>query len=97
MKLCDYIYSLNLNRTITVSETRYKINDNLFISIELFGIFMVDYTKKLHSDIYTHITTIEQLKKVYFEKTSKDIELLLRKEKLKKLNKDESICGRYNK
>lgn len=86
MTLREYIECLNLDRNITISEITYKIDSNIYISIEIFNIFVVDYNKALLKDIYTHITTIEELKDVYFQKTSKDIEILMRNKKLKILN-----------
>jgi len=86
--IITYIENLNLKKMWFSIETEYIINDNFSILIENSSsthIFFITNNAKYHKDKYIHIENIEDLKDIYYKKTDKNIELLLRKEKLKKL------------
>lgn len=85
--LFEYIKKLDLKVSYSIHENLYNIGQNIYIMIESnFHVFIVDYNQKLYSDRYKIVKNINELKQLYFEKTSKNIELLLRKENLKNLD-----------
>jgi len=82
--LVNYIENLNLRKTHECFDTNYIIDNNYIICIESStNVFFID--KKMNSNLYIFIINIEKLKDIYYKKTGKNIEILMRKEKLKKL------------
>lgn len=89
--LIDYIENLNLRRQFHFSETVYFIDDSYSITIEFSrNVFIINNNTIIHRERYIFISDLDTLKHVYHEKTGKDIEVLMRKEKLKQLE----LCSR---
>ena len=84
--LVSYIENLNLRKNYECFDTNYIIDNNYIICIESStNVFFIDKKMNSNRDLYTFIINIERLKDIYYKKTGKNIEILMRKEKLKKL------------
>jgi len=85
-RLIDYIKNLNLKSTTLYSDNEYIIDYTYSIVIEFsINVFFIDRKCEYHKNRYTLIPDLKTLKYIYNIKTGKDIEALMRKEKLKQL------------
>jgi len=84
--LFDYIENLNLKKSKSGCDKYHIINNDYMICIESsVNVFLIDRKTNMYKDKYKFISNIKELKNVYKLKTGKDIEILMRKEKLKQL------------
>ena len=84
--LVDYIENLNLSKYRSGCDKYHRIDDDYMICIESsVNVYFIDRKTYMYKDKYTFISNINELKYVYNLKIGKDIEFLMRKEKLKQL------------
>ena len=88
MTIIDYLNMSNLKKTVTLAETIFYITEKYSITVENeFNSFFIDKSTQQYSDRYTYIGNLEVLKQIYLERIGKSLDLSLRKQKLKNLNK----------
>jgi len=90
-ELIRYIENINLKKNYYHCETDYLIDNNYSIRVESeIHVFFIDQNGQTTQDKYTYIPDIDTLKIIYYTKTGKDIEHLMRMEKIKRLE----LCSR---
>ena len=85
-EIINFVNCLGFTKSIRISEIEHHITDNIDIIVELnTNVFVYDKKQILFRDKYSHIKNIEQLIDLVFDKTSINLNVYLRKIKVRKI------------